>query len=78
MMNALRAVTIIPQTIRNHEKLTPMGIQKRRVAAYARVSTDLEEQQTSFEAQVDYYTRHNRRILNGSTRESMWTRASRR
>ena len=31
---------------------------KRRVAGYARVSTDSEEQQTSYEAQVDYYTRY--------------------
>jgi DNA invertase Pin-like site-specific DNA recombinase len=31
---------------------------KRRVAAYARVSTDSDEQLTSYEAQVDYYTRH--------------------
>lgn len=30
---------------------------KLRVAAYARVSTDHEEQQNSYEAQVDYYTR---------------------
>ena len=30
---------------------------KRRVAAYARVSTDSEEQLTSYEAQVDYYTK---------------------
>ena len=29
---------------------------KRRVAAYARVSTDSDEQFTSFEAQVKYYT----------------------
>lgn len=29
---------------------------KRRVAGYARVSTDSEEQLTSYEAQVDYYT----------------------
>ena len=30
----------------------------KRVAAYARVSTDSDEQYTSFEAQVDYYTRY--------------------
>lgn len=30
--------------------------QKRRVAAYARVSTDKEEQESSFDAQVSYYT----------------------
>lgn len=32
--------------------------QKRRVAAYARVSTDSDEQLSSYEAQVDFYTRH--------------------
>ena len=32
------------------------GASRRKVAGYARVSTDLEEQQTSYEAQVDYYT----------------------
>lgn len=31
---------------------------KRRVAGYARVSTDHEDQQTSYEAQVDYYTNY--------------------
>ena len=30
---------------------------KRRVAAYARVSTDSDEQFTSYEAQIDYYTK---------------------
>lgn len=32
-------------------------IKKKRVAAYARVSTDNLEQQTSFASQVDYYTK---------------------
>lgn len=31
---------------------------KLRVAAYARVSTEQDEQQSSYEAQVDYYTRY--------------------
>lgn len=31
---------------------------KRKVAAYARVSTSSEEQLTSYEAQVDYFTKH--------------------
>ncbi len=30
---------------------------RRRVTAYARVSTDSEEQKTSYDAQVDYYTK---------------------
>lgn len=33
-------------------------VRKLRVAVYARVSTNLEEQLTSYEAQVDYYTRY--------------------
>ena len=32
-------------------------LKKRRVAGYARVSTDREEQETSYEAQLDYYRR---------------------
>ena len=31
---------------------------RKRVAAYARVSTDSDEQLSSYEAQVDFYTRH--------------------
>ena len=42
------------------KKSEPMPItekRKRRVAAYARVSTDSDEQFTSYEAQIDYYTK---------------------
>lgn len=31
---------------------------KKRVAAYARVSTDMDEQVSSYEAQIDYYTKY--------------------
>lgn len=31
---------------------------RKRVAAYARVSTDSEEQLSSYEAQVEFYTRY--------------------
>ena len=34
------------------------SIKKRRVAGYGRVSTDSEEQASSYEAQVDYYTNY--------------------
>ena len=51
-------VTVIPQRMRPITQ-TPLHTgRRRRVAAYARVSTDSEEQQTSYEAQVDYYTRY--------------------
>ena len=50
-------VRIIPAT-RQRYTSAPIGTQaKRRTAGYARVSTDKEEQLTSYEAQVDYYTK---------------------
>ena len=51
-----KAVTMIPATRNKFTALPTASIQKRRVAAYARVSTDSEEQFTSYEAQIDYYT----------------------
>jgi len=53
-----RTVTVIPQKINPITKMSFETKAKRRVAGYARVSTDSEEQQTSYEAQVDYYTRY--------------------
>ena len=38
-------------------QITLAPVVKKRVAAYARVSTEHEEQQTSYDAQVDYYTK---------------------
>lgn len=55
-MPATRSVTVIPATINPVTKLPATGKAKRRVAGYARVSTDSDEQFTSYEAQVDYYT----------------------
>ncbi len=53
-----KAVTVIPAT-KNLFTAAPInGVTKRRVAAYARVSTDSEEQFTSYEAQIDYYTKY--------------------
>ena len=48
-------VTIIPSKINpiTHQHLDVKV--KRRAAAYARVSTDMEEQQTSFISQQKYY-----------------------
>ena len=53
-----RAVTMIPATKNRFTALPTASVARRRVAGYARVSTDSEEQQTSYEAQVDYYTRY--------------------
>lgn len=54
-----KKITVIPAKTRpdilvGHNKILP----RRRVAAYARVSTDMDEQQSSYEAQISYYTKY--------------------
>ena len=51
-------VTVIPATRNIHTGIRKDAVTKRKTAGYARVSTDSEEQLTSYEAQVDYYTRY--------------------
>ena len=53
-----KSVTTIPATLSRFTAAPINSTQKRRVAAYARVSTDQEEQLTSYEAHVDYYTNY--------------------
>ena len=55
---AVKNVTVIPATRHLHTGIPKNASRKRRVAGYARVSTDSEEQLTSYEAQVDYYTKY--------------------
>lgn len=58
MQPSVARVTVIPAYTRP-SIVGPVGLpSKKRVAGYARVSTDSEEQLTSYEAQVDYYTRY--------------------
>ena len=57
-MNRERKITII-EPVRQKIEITATEIpEKLRVAAYARVSTEQDEQQSSYEAQVDFYTRY--------------------
>lgn len=52
-----RVIRIEPTVdIRTHTSIS--NIKKRRVCAYARVSTNSDEQETSYEAQVDYYQKY--------------------
>lgn len=53
-----RKVTAIPATISRFTAAPITSMKKRRVAGYARVSTDHEDQATSYEAQMDYYTNY--------------------
>ena len=51
-------ITVIPSTINPLTHLPTNTLYKKKVAAYARVSTLQEEQASSYEAQVDYYTKY--------------------
>lgn len=53
---AARNITVIPAKARIGNTASEIQIPKLRVAAYCRVSTDSDEQATSYEAQVDHYT----------------------
>lgn len=51
-----RTVTVIPATRNKFSSAELSPDYKRKVAGYARVSTDMDEQFTSFEAQKEYYS----------------------
>ena len=55
---AQRTVTTIPATISKYTAAPINSQVKRKVAGYARVSTDHEDQVSSYAAQVDYYTKY--------------------
>ena len=49
-------ITVIPATRNVVTGMPKASTKKRKVAAYARVSTDSDEQLTSYDAQVSYYS----------------------
>jgi site-specific DNA recombinase len=53
-----KSVMIIPARKLHGNKVSGTEVQKLRVAAYCRVSTDTDEQATSYEAQVEHYTEY--------------------
>lgn len=54
----MASITVIPATKHKYTAQLFQSTNKRRAAGYARVSTDSDEQFTSYEAQVDYYTQY--------------------
>lgn len=50
-------VTVIPSMVNPMMHLPKTRKRKRRVAGYARVSTDSDEQFTSYQSQVNYHTK---------------------
>lgn len=55
-INVGKNVTVIPARKRVGNTVSTENIPKLRVAAYYRVSTDTDEQATSYDAQVEHYT----------------------
>lgn len=53
-----RKVTAIPATLSRYQEVPINSTKKRRVAGYARVSSDHDDQTNSYEAQVDYFTNY--------------------
>ncbi|MDO5299620.1 MAG: recombinase family protein [Clostridia bacterium] len=54
----MKTVTVIPPRLQAMPGMPTFTARPRRVAAYARVSTNSEEQLTSYEAQVKHYTEY--------------------
>ena len=54
MMNS--KVIVIPAKKKKGNSIRESEKKKLRVAAYARVSTDSDEQATSYDTQIDHYT----------------------
>ena len=48
----------IPKKPKKGNSITKTEVQKLRVAAYCRVSTDTDEQATSYETQISHYTEY--------------------
>ena len=53
-----RVIRTIPASVDRFQPANTKAFAKRRVAGYARVSTDKDDQFSSYEAQVDYYTKY--------------------
>ena len=51
----VRKVTVIPASVKDELSVEDLFLsKKRKVAAYARVSTEQDEQANSYEAQISY------------------------
>lgn len=57
-MEITRRIKVIPAVEVFATENADNVLRKKKVAAYSRVSTENDEQLSSYEAQVDYYTRY--------------------
>jgi hypothetical protein len=75
-INKGKKVKTIPATLSRFTASPITEQKKRRVAGYARVSTDHDDQFTSYEAQIDYYTNYIKSRMTGNSSTSTPTKAS--
>lgn len=61
-----KSITVIPARRRVGNTVNKEVKPKLRVAAYCRVSTDSDEQATSYDAQVEHYSNFIQKMRNGS------------
>ena len=57
-MQAAKTITMIPARKNPFSNLEYGFVKRKKVAGYGRVSTDEDEQLSSYEAQIDYYTKY--------------------
>ena len=57
MAETAKKISMIPAKVQ-YDRNVKLSEKKMKVAAYCRVSTELEEQDSSYEAQVDFYTHY--------------------
>lgn len=57
-MQTRKVVTVIPEKKQDIIQEDSAELKKKKVAGYARVSTELDEQQNSYNSQLDYYTNY--------------------
>ena len=55
MAETAKKISMIPAKVQ-YDRNVKLSEKKMKVAAYCRVSTELEEQDSSYEAQLEYYT----------------------
>ena len=76
-MRRARTATVVKKNISvipanpEYSRDTRAQYKRLRVAAYCRVSTLQEQQETSYEAQVNYYDKKSTATRNGCLQESM-------
>ena len=77
MAETAKKISMIPAKVQ-YDRNVKLSEKKMKVAAYCRVSTELEEQDSSYEAQVEYYTSKISENENCKNSRWNWLKATKR